>query len=316
MSRESLPWPIHRGKLAFDAPFDLGLSLLCGQAFRWQPMDDGGYRGVVEGTVVDIWQRGDGSLRWESGPHPLTQEQVASYFRLDDDLEAIRKAIGDPAVDAAFVTYEGLRLLRQDPWETLISFVISQVSNVPRISRTVDSLAMHYGDHLGDGISASFPLPEQLARADENALRLLGLGYRAPHIVQISNAVNDGQLFIEPLRFLSYEEARERLMELPGVGPKVADCTLLFSLDHLEAFPVDRWVIRAVEEWYDVRQGMSQEAMAAWARDRFGPFAGYAGQYLFHARRIGGVECPAPDEPTKRGPVRLVADNLDMELDH
>jgi N-glycosylase/DNA lyase len=236
---------------------------------------------------------------------------MASYFRLDDDLDAIRRAIDDPAVDAAFDAYPGLRLLRQDPWETLISFVISQVSNVPRISRTVETMAMHYGDHLGDGLSASFPRPEQLAQADENALRLLGLGYRAPHIVHISNAVNDGQLFLEPLRFSSYEEARSRLMELPGVGPKVADCTLLFSLDQMAAFPVDRWVIRAVEEWYDVREGMSQEAMAGWARQRFGTHAGYAGQYLFHARRVGGAECPAPSE--RPGSGRLTMDDEGVE---
>ncbi len=303
--------------MALDVPFDLGQSLLCGQAFRWRSMDDGrSYRGVVEGTVVEIWQGSDGTLGWESGPRPLDKEQVVSYFRLDDDLKGIREQIGDPAVDAAFETYPGLRLLRQDPWETLISFVISQVSNVPRISRTVESLAMHYGDHLGDGMSASFPRPEQLAQADENALRFLGLGYRAPHIVHISNAVNDGQLFLEPLRFMSYEDARAQLMELPGVGPKVADCALLFSLDHLEAFPVDRWVIRAVEEWYDVRSGMSQEAMAGWARTRFGSFAGYAGQYLFHARRTGGAECPAPEEGPRRGLMMLDTEDGDLDPEH
>jgi N-glycosylase/DNA lyase len=296
-------------------PFDLGVSLLCGQAFRWQPMDDGGYRGVVHGTVVDIWQPEAGKLRWESGPKELEPEQVMSYFRLDDDLEAIRGAISDPSVDGAFRSYPGLRILRQDPWETLISFVISQVSNVPRISRTVETLSMHYGEHLGDGLSASFPLPDQLARADDNALRLLGLGYRAPHVVHISNAVNDGQLFLEPLRYDSFQEARATLMELPGVGPKVADCTLLFSLDHLEAFPVDRWVIRAVEEWFGVRAGMSQEGIGEWARQRFGAFAGYAGQYLFHARREGGGECPSPGEDRGRGPMMLDGDNVDGELD-
>jgi N-glycosylase/DNA lyase len=270
---------------------------------------------VVGATVVDIWQREGGDLRWESGPRPLTEEQVVSYFRLDDDLEAIRDHIADPSVRGAFDAYPGLRLLRQEPWETLISFVISQVSNVPRISRTVDSLAMHYGDHLGDGMSNSFPLPEQLALADENALRLLGLGYRAPHIVHISNAVNDGQLFLEPLRYMPFEEARASLMELPGVGPKVADCTLLFSLDHLEAFPVDRWVIRAVEEWFDVRAGWSQEAIGEWARQRFGRYAGYAGQYLFHSRREGGSECPAPGDRRGRGTMRMEGEGPDDDMD-
>jgi N-glycosylase/DNA lyase len=311
-----LPWPIHRGSLTIDSPFDLGLSLLCGQAFRWSPLDDGGYRGVVEGTVVDIWQKGPGDLRWESGPNAFSEEQVRSYFRLDDDLEAIRAAISDPKVDAAFVRYPGLRILRQDPWETMISFVISQVSNVPRISRTVEDLALHYGDHLGDGMSNSFPLPDRLAQADEGALRLLGLGYRAPHLHTISNAVADGEVFLEPLRFKSYMEARGELMELPGIGPKVADCCLLFSLDHLEAFPVDRWVIRAVEEWYGVRQGMGQEAIGDWARETFGDNAGYAGQYLFHARRDGGPECPEPNGSKKADNSIHMDTEPDLELDH
>ncbi len=124
-------------------PFDLGLTLLCGQAFRWKPMDDGGYRGVVEGTVVDIWQRGSKEVYWEAGPKPFTSEQMRAYFRLDDDLEAIRVDIGDHRVDGAFQRYPGLRILSQTPWETLISFVISQVSNVSRISKTVETLATH-----------------------------------------------------------------------------------------------------------------------------------------------------------------------------
>jgi N-glycosylase/DNA lyase len=295
-----------------EGPFNLGQSLLCGQAFRWTPLDDGGYRGVVSGTVVDIWQRAPDLLSWESGPKPFTVDQVRSYFRLDDDLEAIRQDIGDAHVDAAFTKYPGLRVLRQDPWETLISFIISQVSNVPRISRTVETLAAHYGTHLGDGVSNAFPTPTQLAQADEPALRLLGLGYRAPPIVVISNAVDDGELFIEPLKFWEYGEAKAELMKWPGIGPKVADCTLLFSLDHLEAFPVDRWVIRALEEWYDVR--MTQEASGNWARERFGTHAGYAGQYLFHARREGGSECPAPESMDPHAPLAPEADGSDVDL--
>ena len=298
-----------------DVDFDLGLSLQCGQAFRWSPLPHGGYRGVVADTVVDIWQEGPGRLLWESGPRPFRGDQVRSYFRLDDDLDAIRASIGDPKVDAAFEAYEGLRLLRQDPWETLISFVISQVSNVPRISRTVESLSLNYGKNLGDGMSNAFPVPDELARTDEGSLRLLGLGYRAPHIYHISNAVADGELFLEPLRYERYRVAKAELLKLPGVGPKVADCCLLFSLDHLEAFPVDRWVIRAVEEWYGTRPGMGQEAMGEWARETFGEYAGYAGQYLFHARRTGGPECPDRGPGRRRAFGAPAMDGTDDVLD-
>ncbi len=315
MTRTSLPWPISRGKMEIDVPFDLGLSLLCGQAFRWAHLDEGGYRGVVEGTVVDIWQKRPGELYWESGPRSFTKDEVRSYFRLDDDLETIREDIGDPNVDAAFARYPGLRLLSQDPWETLVSFVISQVSNVPRVSKTVETLSTHYGEHLGDGVSNAFPTPDQLAHADESALRLQGLGYRAPHIVAISNAIADGEVFLEPLGYKPYQEAKEEIMTFPGVGPKVADCTLLFSLGHLEAFPVDRWVVRAVEDWYDVDSKASQKAMGRWARERFGKYAGYAGQYLFHARRQGGAECPTSDAATPRGPMDVESDVDEYDLD-
>jgi N-glycosylase/DNA lyase len=292
--KDGLPWPIHRKDMELRVPFDLGLSLLCGQAFRWGQRPDGGFRGVVGGTVVDIWQKRPDQLRWESGPKELSISEVTTYFRLDDDLEAIRETIGDPKVDSAFNQYPGLRILRQDPWETLISFVISQVSNVPRISKSVETLATNFGHHLGDGISNSFPGPSELAQVDESSLRLLGLGYRAPHIHSIANAVADGSFFLEPLKFMDYEEARKELMGLPGVGPKVADCTLLFSLDQLRAFPVDRWVIRAIQDWYLGGGTMTQERIGRWAREHFGQYAGYAGQYLFHSRRVGGEECPAP----------------------
>ena len=169
-------WRVHRTSMELEVPFDLGLSLLCGQAFRWTPRGDGGYRGIVGRKLVDVWQDAGGTLRWESGPEPVPEEELVRYFRLDDDLEGIRNGISDPRVDAAFERYRGLRLLRQDPWETLISFVISQLSNVPRISKTVEALSLHFGSNLGDGIHNAFPAPEELAMADEGALRLLGLG--------------------------------------------------------------------------------------------------------------------------------------------
>jgi N-glycosylase/DNA lyase len=303
MVRDSLPWPVHRSSLRLDGPLDLGLTLSCGQAFRWCLRPDGAYRGVIGSTVVDIWQRGRRELYWESGPRELTEGQLSDYLRLEDDLEFIRLEIGDPRVDASFKAYPGLRLVHQEPWETLISFVVSQMSNVPRICRTVEALATNFGTQLGDGVSNAFPTPGQLSRASEGALRLLGLGYRAPHLVEIANAIADGEVSIEPLREVAYEEARRRLMELPGVGPKVADCTLLFGLDHLEAFPVDRWVARAVVEWYLGGKEMTQERISSWARRHFGRHAGYASQYLFHARRVGGPECPASVERIDLGPL-------------
>ena len=296
MVRDSLPWPIHRGRMRLDGPLDLALTLSCGQAFRWCARPDGGFRGVLGGTVVDVWQQGPRVVQWESGPRELTEEALAAYLRLDDDLDAIRREIGDWRVDAAFSKYPGLRLLRQEPWETLISYVVSQMSNLARISRTVETLAANFGTHLGDGMSNAFPTPAQLSQASVGALRLMGLGYRAPHLFDIANAVADGQVFLEPLGEMPFPEARRCLMALPGVGPKVADCTLLFGMGHLEAFPVDRWVARAVVEWYLGGEQMPQERIASWSRKHLGKHAGYASQNLFHARRIGGATCPSPTD--------------------
>ena len=302
----TLPWPTYRGSMRPAVPLDLACTLSCGQAFRWCLGAEWQWRGVVRGTVVDLWQRPGGELYWESGPRELTAGELGDYLRLDDDLEAIRRDIGDQRADAAFEAYRGLRILRQEPWETLVSYVVSQMSNVPRISKTVATLSAAYGTPLGDGRNHAFPTPDGLARATLAGLRKLGLGYRAPHIMHIANAVADGEFFLEPLREVPYREAKDRLMELPGVGPKVADCVLLFSLDHLEAFPVDRWVHRAVAEWYHGGAPITERAVGVWAREHFGRHAGYASQYLFHARRAGGPECPATseaeDSPEGAGP--------------
>jgi len=291
----TLPWPTYRCSLRVEAPLDLACTLSCGQAFRWCLGPEGRWRGIIQGTVVDLWQRSADELCWESGPRELSPNALADYLRLDDDLEAIRRDIRDARVDAAFRAYGGLRLLRQEPWETLVSYVVSQMSSVERISRTVGSLSAAYGTPLGDGHDHAFPTPDQLARATLAGLRKLGLGYRAPHVRHIANAVADGEFFLEPLKMVPYRAARDGLMELPGVGPKVADCVLLFSLDHLEAFPVDRWVHRAVAEWYHGGAQLTERAVGAWSREHFGRYAGYASQYLFHARRVGGSTCPAPD---------------------
>ncbi len=302
----TLPWPTYRNSMRLEVPLDLGCTLSCGQAFRWCLGTEWQWRGVIRGAVVDLWQRPEGELYWESGPRELLPGELSDYLRLDDDLDAVRRDIHDRRVDAAFEAYGGLRLLRQEPWETLVSYVVSQMSSVARISKTVEMLSARYGTPLGDGRNNAFPTPDQLARATSGGLKKLGLGYRAPHVQRIANEVADGEFFLEPLREVPYREAKERLMGLPGVGPKVADCVLLFSLDHLEAFPVDRWVHRAVAEWYHGGATMSDRAVGTWAREHFGRHAGYASEYLFHARRAGGPTCPAGadvgDGPEASGP--------------
>jgi len=133
----------------------------------------------------------------------------------------------------------------------------------------------------------SFPTPERLAEAGEQLLRTLGLGFRAPYVANAARTVASGDLDLEALRYAPYQDAKERLMDLPGIGPKIADCVLLHSLDKLEAFPIDVWVRRAMAEWYfQGRKPPPDRVMWEWAQEYFGPYAGYAELYLFHGRRM------------------------------
>jgi N-glycosylase/DNA lyase len=277
--------------LPVDGPLDLAATLDGGQAFRWR-RDGEWWHGVIGGNVVRLRQI-PGGLALESAPEapghlaPLLRR----YFRLDDDFMEVQRLISqDARVAAAVSQHPGLRLLRQDPWECLAAFILSANSNILRISKTVEALAERYGQRvrLGRLIRHIFPSPKVVARAGEAGLRALGLGFRAPYLAATAEAVASGRIALERLREVPYEEARVALMALPGVGEKVADCVLLFSLDKLEAFPVDRWVRRALRDWYPECRHLPDRRLGQWARQHFGPLAGYAQQYLFHRRRLVG----------------------------
>jgi N-glycosylase/DNA lyase len=214
---------------------------------------------------------------------------LRDYLRLDDDLNAIYRSIDrDGHMHDVIARHKGMRLLRQEPWECLIAFILSANSNIPRISATMENMSRRLGKHLSFRRHDyyTFPSPEVLVAVEEKGLRALGLGFRARYVAQASRVVAEGELRLEELRSMPYEEARGALMEVPGVGEKVADCVFLFSLDKLEAFPIDRWVRRAVVEWYFEGKSVSYKAVRAWATEYFGAYAGYAQQYLFHGRRL------------------------------
>ena len=296
-------------ELSIGQPFDLASSVLSGQAHRWRPYQsgDGWHWGVIQGNLVKIRQLADhttghfpDSVEVYSSPSVELEHMerlLSSYFRLDDDVEAIYCDIARDSRVATMVNqYRGLRLLRIDPWECLISFICSANSNLARIQANMEAISESFGQPLTlDGhVRHTFPTPEQLGEAGEAALRALGLGFRAPYVAQVAITVAGGELHLEPLRNMPYPEAKERLMELPGVGSKIADCVLLHSLDKLEAFPIDVWVRRALSEWYFPSGDPGQEqkpppdrVMLEWALEHFGPYAGYAELYLFHGRRLG-----------------------------
>ena len=270
-------------------PFNLAHTLGSGQAFRWQQVGEW-YYGVVAGSIWKIRQAGRG-LEFSSAPEPeeRTVPLARSYFRLDDDLVAIYRCIGgDRRVARAVRRYRGLRLLRQEPWECLVSFIISAYSNIRRITGHVEQLSEAYGDPVSlDGHHRyTFPSPARLAEAGEEEFRRMGLGYRAKFLARLARSLLDRGLDPVELRAWPYAEAKAELLRIYGVGEKVADCILLFSLDKLEAFPVDVWVRRAVMEWYHPEEKATDRQLRLWAAERFGPLAGYAQQYMFHGRRL------------------------------
>lgn len=288
-------------RLRLEQPLDLALTLQSGQAFRWRRLGEW-WHGFIGESLVLLRQEGAGlEVASTTEGEQEISSRLRSYLRFDDNLPSIyRRLCRDDPLRSAVEKLYGLRLLRQEPWECLVGFLCSSHSNIPRISGIMERLAERFGDprELEGIVRRTFPSPEQLAQAGEATLRGLGLGFRARYVAQTASVVAGGQLSLESLRDLPYEEAKQTLMALPGVGDKVADCVLLFSLDKLEAFPIDRWVRRSLEEWYQLtpqelglpkeRRAIPYGVLRAWAIQRFGPLAGYANQYLFYRRRQAG----------------------------
>jgi len=253
--------------------------------------DEAGHVRLDEGepAVVRVRQR-DGRLEWESTAE--AEGVVRSLLRLDDDLPAIRAATpDDPLIEAAYDRYWGMRLVRDPPFGALISFICSAQMRVSRIHGMQVALAEAFGDVVEfDGRAYhAFPTPDQLAGASEADLRDLGLGYRAPYVQRSAELVASGEAHPDTAREMEYEAAREHLTQFVGVGEKVADCVLLFSLDFLEAVPLDTWIRKTIAEYYpDCDRGNYAETSRAIRERLGGEYAGYAQTYVFHHLRNGG----------------------------
>jgi N-glycosylase/DNA lyase len=269
--------------LRLNEPFDLAATLECGQVFRWDKVGHFFFI-TTHGAVIKVRQEGD-SLQYESTePARINDSFIRHYFRLDDDIEAIYKQIDrDGTMHAAIKKYRGLRLIRQEPFECLVSYICSANSNIPSIKRMLNNIAKMFGKKLElDGYeSYAFPSYERINKACHGDFRECGLGFRAGHLAETLPEVPD----FSALRKLPYKEAKKKLMELKGVGPKVADCVCLFSLDKLEAFPVDVWVERALRDYYFKKQKPTKQQLQDFAATYFGPYAGYAQEYLYLLRR-------------------------------
>jgi len=264
------------------ADFSLQATLTSGQTFRWTFHGEWWY-GFLGSSVVKVRQD-DGCLKVEAADAAVTPERVRRYFALDVDYPAILSSIDvDMQVHHAIVQHRGLRILRQDGWETLASFICASFNNIKRIEGMIDHLCQAYGRPVAlNGFRGfSFPAPESIAEVSERRLRSLGLGYRAPYLRQTARTVADGALPIEQLRRIDYEAAKRALLGCEGVGDKVADCVALFGCEHYEAFPIDVWMERAMRYYFRHRT-ITRARLHDYARRHFGPYAGYAQQYLYH----------------------------------
>jgi N-glycosylase/DNA lyase len=262
--------------------FNLDHTLDCGQVFRWHRSDKW-WVGVVEGHVVRARQDGEYLIV----DTRLDKNRIIRYFRLDDDMPKIYSRINkDPIMDSLIRRYRGLRLIRQEPWECLVSYMASSCKNIPNIKRSISNLCRLYGEDLGGYYS--FPSVQSLAQKTEEQLRKTKLGFRAVNIREAAKRVDSGDFNLELPFTLEYEAAREKLMEIRGIGPKIADCVLLFAYDKTEAFPVDTHILSVMDEFYgpylNGPKSRLWETIGEFARDFFGNYAGYAQQYLYYSR--------------------------------
>ncbi len=286
-------------EMTLPGPIDLVTTLECGQAFRWRkaafPDKPGltiSFKGVASSFGVMIAQEEPGSPRLyvqydtSCGDQEALEAAIRKYLSEQDDLAMIGRRLGaaGQVMIRAVEFGAGLRILAQDPWECLASYIISANNSIPNISRVVSYLSKTYGEPCGLGEYA-FPRPEVLTMCSSQDIRLSKCGYRDRFLLDAAARVASGDVRLEEIHKMPLDESRRELMRIKGVGPKVADCVLLFAYHRLEVFPVDVWVARAVSRFYMGGAPVTFGAARAFGMERFGDVAGYAQEYLFHYAR-------------------------------
>ncbi len=268
----------------------------CGQCFRWNKQKDGSYTGIFRDNVLNVKQEKD-KVIFQGMCEGNIQEEVIKYFDLNTDYEKIKKDLSkvDEPLKNSIDYGNGIRLLNQDLWETIISFIISANNNIPRIKKIIEKLAKQYGRKIKwqEKIYYTFPTPTELSKATVAALRELGLGFRDKRVYETTKMIMSNQIDLTKLEKLAEKkqtkEVRELLLTLPGVGPKVADCIMLFStLKCLDVFPIDVWVRRVMNELYfklPEESKLKRTQIEALAKEKYGDLAGIAQQYLFYWKR-------------------------------
>jgi N-glycosylase/DNA lyase len=262
----------------------LELSLNSGQAFHWL-REGNGWLGAIGEAAVYLEQR-DHELWVNAG----AESAAAHYLALDHPLESIEESFPkDPVTQEALVFCRGMRILRQPKWEALATFITSSMKQVAHIAQISQTLRQRFGKkvNLGNQYVHTYPSPAALASLSESDLRACALGYRAANLLATAQKVASGDVDLEMIGGLSDEEAQMALRALPGVGEKVANCALLFGFERLKAFPVDVWIERVIRErYFSKRRKSTPASIRTFCEKTFGPYGGYAQQYLFHHARL------------------------------
>lgn len=261
-------------RLASADELDLVKTFECGQCFRWNADEGGVYTGVVRGYAARVWTEGEDIFIRSAAPEALWRE----YFDLGRDYAAISRSFsGGEYLENCVRFGQGIRILRQEPWEALCSFIISQCNNIKRIKGIVERLCEAFGEvtELDGEKFYTFPNAARLAECTESQLAPLRCGYRAAYILTAARAVASGELKPDELIDADYKEAKRALLALNGVGEKVANCVVLFGLYHMEAFPIDVWIRRALREHFPPDFDPAC----------LGEYAGLAQQYIFYYAR-------------------------------
>lgn len=262
------------GVLVTDCAIDLYKTFDCGQCFRFEAVGNETYKGVVSGRLVVV-KATDGGFYVEGMDKQEFCADFASFFDINRNYDEIQSLLSKAGVpQAALDSGKGIHILRQDPWEALCSFIISQNNNIPRIKKIIAALCALLGDEISEGVY-SFPTAEKIAAAGVDGLAPIRAGFRAKYLADAAEKVASGTLVLQDLYNVSLEEAVAALCTVKGVGPKVASCVALFGLGHLDAFPIDVWIKRVLDKYYD----------PSFSPTVFGEYAGIAQQYLFYHER-------------------------------
>ena len=273
--------------------FNLTHIFECGQCFRWNKNKDMSYTGIVGKNVINVSKINNDVYVKSFGEDDL-ETLFNTYFDMNTDYEKIKNKLRkiDRFMEESIKYGDGIRLLNQDLWETIISFIISANNNIPRIKGIIERICKRYGNKIvwNDIEYYSFPTPEQLGKANIQDLRILGLGFRDVRVYETTKMVINGEIDFDKLhKEKDTQIVRDELLKLPGVGPKVGDCILLFStLKRLDVFPIDVWVRRVMNELYihnEDENKVNKKLVLKIANEKFGNLCGIAQQYLFYWKR-------------------------------